>query len=146
MKKRWAMGVVSLLALAFVVGCCPCRKYRRANGVPLVGTQWRLVQLDEQEMADATITLRFDSRHQLEGEACCNSYRADCTAEPGGRLHVEPIRTTRMSCPQLAVESAYLTMLQQVIRYEMDAKMLILSDSLRVRAVFEASQAIPADN
>jgi heat shock protein HslJ len=146
MKKRWAMGVVSLLALAFVVGCCPCRKYRRANGVPLVGTQWRLVQLDEQEMADATITLRFDSRHQLEGEACCNSYRADCSAEPGGRLHVEPIRTTRMSCPQQTVENAYLAMIQQTIRYEMDAKMLILSDSSRVRAVFEASQTAATNN
>lgn len=37
-------------------------------------------------------------------------------------------------------------MIQQTIRYEMDAKMLILSDSSRVRAVFEASQTAATNN
>ena len=96
-----------LLLLAAASACCPCRKYQKLYGAPLVGTRWLLIQLD--------------------GEA-------------GGHLRVGPIASTRMTCPEAQRERAFFAMLRSAVRYELDAKMLILSDSIGVRAVFQAAE------
>lgn len=132
-------------SLAVAAGCCPCRKYQRLYGVPLAGTLWRLVQFDGREVDDpeGRFTLRFDSGQRLSGRSGCNGYEASCRAEPGGRLHVGTLVSTQTACPDAEREEAFLDMLRQAFRYELDARMLILSDSLRVRAVFEAADATP---
>ena len=43
-----------------------------------------------------------------------------------------------MTCPEARREQAFFTMLRSTVRYELDAKMLILSDSIGIRAVFQA--------
>ena len=106
-----------LLLLAAASACCPCRKYQKLYGAPLVGTRWLLIQLDG-----------------------CNRYSASCDAEAGGHLRVGPIASTRMTCPEAQRERAFFAMLRSAVRYELDAKMLILSDSIGVRAVFQAAE------
>jgi|GEM_PF-112237 len=61
-------------------------------------------------------------------------------AEAGGHLRVGPIASTRMTCPEAQRERAFFAMLRSAVRYELDAKMLILSDSIGVRAVFQAAE------
>ena len=69
--------------------------------------------------------------------ACCpcRKYQKLYGAPRGG-----PIASTRMTCPEAQRERAFFAMLRSAVRYELDAKMLILSDSIGVRAVFQAAE------
>lgn len=120
-----------LLLLAAASACCPCRKYQKLYGAPLVGTRWLLIQLDGEEVAnsDGRFSLRFEDAKRLSGRGGCNRYSASCDAEAGGHLRVGPIASTRMTCPEAQRERAFFAMLRSAVRYELDAKMLILSDS-----------------
>jgi len=139
------IGLFLLLALA--AACCPCRKYQRLYGAPLVGTRWLLVQLDGREVAnsDGRFWLRFENTGRLSGRGGCNRYSASCRAEAGGHLRIGQIASTRMTCPEARREAAFFAMLHSAVRYELDAKMLILSDSVGVRAVFEADAGAQRD-
>ena len=131
-----------LLLLAAAVACCPCRKYQRLYGAPLAGTRWLLVQLDgrEADNPDGRIWLRFDGAGRLNGQGGCNRYSAACEAEAGGHLRIGTIAATRMACPESRREAAFFDALLSAVRYELDARMLILSDSAGVRAVFQAAE------
>ena len=54
-----------LLLLAAASACCPCRKYQKLYGAPLVGTRWLLIQLDGEEVANALKIA--GSKHDLVG-------------------------------------------------------------------------------
>jgi len=143
MQLRYLLRpIVLLLLLVAAAACCPCRKYQRLYGAPLVGTRWLLVQLDGQEVAnpDGRFSLRFEDSERLSGQGGCNRYSAACKAEAGGRLSIGGIASTRMTCPEAQREQAFFAMLRSAVRYELDAKMLILSDSTGVRAVFQAGE------
>ena len=137
-------------SVRFVCSCCwpqlrpvcPCRKYQKLYGAPLVGTRWLLIQLDGEEVAnsDGRFSLRFEDAKRLSGRGGCNRYSASCDTEAGGHLRVGPIASTRMTCPEAQRERAFFAMLRSAVRYELDAKMLILSDSIGVRAVFQAAE------
>jgi heat shock protein HslJ len=89
---------------------------------------------------DGRFSLRFEDAKRLSGRGGCNRYSASCDAEAGGHLRVGPIASTRMTCPEAQRERAFFAMLRSAVRYELDAKMLILSDSIGVRAVFQAAE------
>ena len=138
-----------LLLLAAASACCPCRKYQKLYGAPLVGTRWLLIQLDGEEVAnsDGRFSLRFEDAKRLSGRGGCNRYSASCDAEAGGHLRVGPIASTRMTCPAIYIRFTGSGArgfteagLRSAVRYELDAKMLILSDSIGVRAVFQAAE------
>lgn len=131
-----------LLLLAVAAACCPCRKYQKLYGAPLVGTRWLLVQLNGEEVAnpDGCFSLRFEDAKRLSGQGGCNRYSASCDTEAGGHLRIGPIASTRMTCPKAQREQAFFAVLRSAVRYELDAKMLILSDSAGVRAVFQAAE------
>lgn len=131
-----------LLLLAVAAACCPCRKYQKLYGAPLVGTRWLLVQLDGEEVAnpDGRFSLRFEDAKRLSGQGGCNRYSASCDTEASGHLRIGPIASTRMTCPEAQREQAFFAVLRSAVRYELDAKMLILSDSAGVRAVFQAAE------
>ena len=41
------MKLAALAALVMLVAsCCPCRKHRKGDSKPFVGTEWQLVQLN----------------------------------------------------------------------------------------------------
>lgn len=145
MQNRKFIRLVCLLGLlAAAAGCCPCRKYQRLYGAPLVGTQWLLIQLDGREVAnpDGRFSLRFEDAKRLSGQGGCNRYSAACQKEAGGHLRIFQIASTRMTCPEARREQEFFAMLRGAVRYELDAKMLILSDSTGVRAVFQAAEKI----
>jgi len=126
-------------ALIFLSGCCRCRSLQRKFGKPLKQTQWQLVQLDglDRQPAEGLYTIVFTKNGRLEGTAGCNRMQADYEAERNGRLRIGPVAATRMACDD-ATEGLFLRAVQEAVRYELDARMLILSDSSGVRAVFQA--------
>lgn len=86
---------------------------------------WRLVTVDGAEVAyAATIDLSQDGR--ISGQAPCNRYFADLTAElpefrPG------PMGATKMACADLAAEADYLALLGQMELAEVVEAELVLS-------------------
>jgi len=129
-------------ATASVRFVCSCCWPQLRPAAPAASTRWLLIQLDGEEVAnsDGRFSLRFEDAKRLSGRGGCNRYSASCDAEAGGHLRVGPIASTRMTCPEAQRERAFFAMLRSAVRYELDAKMLILSDSIGVRAVFQAAE------
>ena len=102
-----------------------------APAAALEGTEWRLVDIGGQPSpagADSTrhpgFTLLADGR-KVQGSAGCNrmtgTYQLD-----GQKLKFGPLATTRMACPAMQTETAFLKALAATTRYEVSGSSLTL--------------------
>jgi heat shock protein HslJ len=102
-----------------------------APAAALEGTEWRLADIGGQPSpagADSTrqpgFTLLADGR-KVQGSAGCNrmtgTYQLD-----GQKLKFGPLATTRMACPAMETETAFLKALQATTRYEVRGSSLTL--------------------
>ncbi len=101
--------------------------------------QWRLVEMDGTPVT-ASATLDIEPGGVVRGQAPCNGFgfrqSADFPAFQAG-----PIRATKRACPDLPVESAFLSRLQTVDTAEMDDSRLILRTPDGGALVFEQAPA-----
>lgn len=132
-----AAGVILLAAAA---ACCNCRSFQKKNRQPLVGTEWQLVQLGGQAVAPEegkyTITLGEDNR--IAGVGACNRLMGQYTLGEKNALQFGTLASTRMACPGMDTEAAFMQMFDSVTRYDMDGPMLLLLDGDDLKAVFQA--------
>ncbi len=80
----------------------------------LPGTEWRLVEMNGAPVA-ARVTAMLTEDGRVVGQAPCNRF----TAAYSGRwpdLSFAPVASTRMACPDLAVETAFFAALGAVDR------------------------------
>jgi heat shock protein HslJ len=102
-----------------------------APAAALEGTEWRLVDIGGQPApagADSTrqpgFTLLAEGR-KVQGSAGCNrmtgTYQLD-----GQKLKFGPLATTRMACPAMQTETAFLKALEATTRYEVSGSSLTL--------------------
>jgi heat shock protein HslJ len=102
-----------------------------APAAALEGTEWLLVDIGGQPPpagADSTrhpgFTLVADGR-KLQGSAGCNrmmgTYKLD-----GEKLKFGPLATTRMACPAMETETAFLKALEATTRYQVSGSSLTL--------------------
>lgn len=87
--------------------------------------QWRLIDLNG-ERVGPQVTIDLSRPGQVAGQAPCNRYSGPYTGDlpefrPG------PLRVTRMACPELALERAFLEALERVTRAETERDRLILT-------------------
>jgi heat shock protein HslJ len=101
-----------------------------------VDTDWRLVEMDGAPFP-AKATLRIGAAAVL-GKGPCNSYRGSRKGDYPA-LEIAQIAATRMTCPDLALESAYLTRLGGMTEGRIDGDRLILSDGKGGSLVFQAA-------
>jgi heat shock protein HslJ len=112
--------------------------------VALEGTEWRLVDIGGQPSpagADSTrhpgFTLLADGR-KVQGSAGCNrmtgTYKLD-----GDKLKFGPLATTRMACPAMETETAFLKALEATTRYEVSGSSLTLYGADTAVARLEAA-------
>lgn len=95
----------------------------------LEDTPWVLVSGAGIELpGDVSPSATF-SDGRMAGSTGCNRYSATYVLD-GDRLHLDPAIATRMAClpPLDALESSYLTALDNVERWEVDDEILTLSD------------------
>jgi heat shock protein HslJ len=115
-----------------------------APATALEGTEWRLVDIGGQPApagADTTrhpgFTLLAEGR-KVQGSAGCNrmtgTYQLD-----GQKLKFGPLATTRMACPAMETESAFLKALKATTRYEMSGSSLTLYGADTAVARLEAA-------
>lgn len=141
--KRWiaAAFTAALIALA-VSACCHCRAYQRRTQKPLTDTVWQLAQSDGRTVAPEgdTFTIVFSVDGQVSGRGACNRIMGSYSADRKGALTISDLATTRMACPGLARETAFVKMLEGVTHYEMDGPMLMLLSNGELHAVMQARE------
>ena len=115
-----------------------------APAAPLEGTEWRLVDIGGQPSpagADSTrhpgFTLLAEGR-KVQGSAGCNrmtgTYKLD-----GEKLKFGPLATTRMACPAMQTETAFLKALRATTRFEVSGSSLTLYGADTAVARLEAA-------
>ncbi len=109
---------------------------------PLTNTYWKLVSLN-----DEAVETHADQREvhllletgglKVRGFAGCNQFFDDYTVE-GEQLRFEQLASTRMACPHLDEETAFLQALDKVTTYEILGESLELCGEDGMRARFKA--------
>lgn len=109
----------------------PAPPMAAAPTAELEGTAWRLVDIGGQPSpagADSSrhpgFTLLAEG-HKVQGSAGCNRMMGTYALD-GAKLKFGPLATTRMACPAMETESAFLKALGATTRYEVSGSSLTL--------------------
>lgn len=112
---------------------------------PLEGTTWKLAKMEaipaQTIGAEADyFTLQFNAADTLvSGRTNCNSFFGKYELE-GQKLEFENLGMTRMACPEMQYEDAFVKMLDEVDRYEIKGEALKFYDGRKLLAEFRAVQ------
>ncbi|MDE5708771.1 MAG: META domain-containing protein [Alistipes sp.] len=116
---------------------------------PLEGTVWKLTSMEGipaaaiDSEADA-FTLSFDGEEMLAaGRTNCNRFFCNYEAIDG-TLAFGEMGTTRMACPDMEFEEAFVRMLGEVDGFSIDGEELTLFSDGQALASFEAVE-LPVD-
>ena len=140
MKKLF----VAALALAAMTACCG-----GAADATLEGTTWKLSKMEGipataiDGEADA-FTLVFNAADTMvAGRTNCNRFFGKYELK-GKELELKNLGMTRMACPDMQYEDAFVKMLDEVDRFEIKGAELTLFDDHKALAVFKAVEKEPA--
>ncbi len=140
MKFLLRIAVVAGLA-TLMAGCCSCRSYQKKTRRPLVGTEWQLIQLGGETIRPQegcfTVTLAAE-KGQISGVGACNRLSGTYKSDEKRSLKIGPLAATRMACPDLKREQAFIEALESATHYDMDGPMLLILSNGELRAVFQA--------
>lgn len=131
---------ISLLALLMMGGCCACRKGK--NNLPLQGTEWQLMRMMGRDYSfeKGQFTFTFSEQGLFAGRGACNQMGGGFTTSVTGALKFDALTSTRMMCPDQALESEFAALLERVTHYEVDGSLLLLLSNGEMQAVLGAVQ------
>lgn len=131
-------------AVALLVAMTACGGAQK--NAPLEGTMWKLSEMKgipasamEAESDFFTLQLRAADT-MVSGRTNCNRFFGRYTVKDA-RLSFDQMGMTRMACPDMAYEEAFVKMLSEVDRYAVDGKELKLYGDDRHLATFTAVEA-----
>lgn len=134
MKKYFAAAVL-LLGLAACGG---------RHDAKLEGTTWKLSSMEgiPAEAIDREadfFTLEFNAAEKtISGRTNCNRFFGKYETD-GRKLDFENMGMTRMACPEMEYEDAFMKMLDEADRYEIHGSELTLFDDSKKLATFRTS-------
>lgn len=140
MKKIFAAAAL-LLAMTACGG---------SHEIPLEGTTWKLASMEAipASVADAEpefFTLWFDAADTLvSGRTNCNRFFGKYSLE-GRKLEMKNLGMTRMACPDMQYEDAFVRMLDEVNRYGIKDGELTFYAGDRALATFRAAAQAAAE-
>ncbi len=129
------MRLLLLLPAIFGIDACQGDETARAYGAG--DREWTLIEVNEVAF-DARATLRFPAAGKIAGDGPCNSYVATMTV-PYPWFDAGLIASTRLACPALDAEVAFLAALGQATLIEVGGDTLILSNPDGLKMVFTAA-------
>ena len=141
MKKIFAAAAL-LLAMTACGGS-------QKKALPLEGTTWKLAKMEAipAKAVDAEadfFTLQFSAADTLvSGRTNCNRFFGKYELK-GKELELKNLGMTRMACPDMQYEDAFVKMLDEVDRFEIKGAELTLFDDHKALAVFKAVEKEPA--
>lgn len=101
-----------------------------AENLPLLETNWRLVELNGQPVAKAEpgkreihIILKAKD-NRLQGFAGCNTMMGSYELKEGNLIRLKKIVSTRMACDEMATEVAFLKVLELLDNYTISGNIL----------------------
>jgi heat shock protein HslJ len=98
---------------------------------------WTLKELANSPFP-ATATLTFPKAGEVAGAGPCNRYFGAMTATYPA-FTAGPIGSTRIACPELAAEAAFLDALQSATTSQVTEDTLLLTNPAGLRMVFKAT-------
>lgn len=138
--------IAAFALLGAMTACCGSQQC----ALPLEGTTWKLSSMESipadaiQAEADA-FTLLFNAADTLvTGRTNCNSFFGKYELKEG-KLEFGNLGMTRMACPEMEYEDAFVKMLDEVDGYEISGSSLKLLDEKKVVAEFHAEEEKAAD-
>jgi len=117
----WALPAVALSLAA-------CAGSGGTNPASLLGTEWRLVEMDGQILPERpAATLAFTEPGKVAGNGSCNRFFGSVTVS-GEQIGFGQIGATKMACmgPAGQLEPRYFAALQQAQRYEVKNTSLVI--------------------
>lgn len=136
--KRIFFAAMMVATLIMLSGCCACRKGK--NNLPLIGSKWQLVRLMGQDynFDEGQFTFSFDDEGRFSGKGACNQIMGSYTLTEQRAMEFESLSSTRMMCPDAAMESELTKVLDRTTHYEIDGDMLLLLSNGEMQAVLQA--------
>jgi len=125
-----------ITALLTVLSLSACRADEMAYGGP--DRIWTLKQLNGATFP-AAATLTFPKEGEIVGQGPCNRYFGAMTA-PYPQFDAGPIGSTRMACPDMAAETAFLAALDAATQASVLDDTLTLSNADGIEMVFKSTE------
>ncbi len=122
------------LLLTSLTACRADETVRAYGGADQV---WTLKELNGATFP-TTATLTFPKAGEIAGQGPCNRYFG-AMKSPYPWFDAGPIGSTRMACPNLAAETAFLSALEAATVSEVAGDTLILSNTDGLEMVFKSS-------
>lgn len=141
--KKYVACLGAICALA----ACNCH----SGGRTLEGTNWKLSKMagipaSALDGEADFFTLYFDAAEgTVHGRTNCNRFFGAYELKGDG-LELENMGMTRMACPDMEYEDAFVKMLDETDRFAIDGETLTLFDDGRELAVFEAFDPAAGDS
>ncbi|MCX7566776.1 META domain-containing protein [Sulfitobacter sp. F26169L] len=129
--KTFLFAVVLLTALSACKGDETVRAYGGADHV------WTLKELGGATFP-AKATLTFPKAGEIAGEGPCNRYFG-ALKTPYPWFDAGPIGSTRVACPEMTAETAFLAALESATLSEVAGDTLVLSNTEGLVMVFKSS-------
>lgn len=126
--------ILALISLVFLMSACSRDESISKFVDP--SAEYVLIEMDGMPFA-ATATIAFPEQGSVIGQAPCNRYFATQTVSYPW-FSLEGIGSTRMSCPDFALEARFFEALEGMTLAEASGGTLILSDSVGHKMVFTA--------
>ena len=132
--------MIAALTATLLGGCCACRKGK--NNLPLLGTEWQLKRLMGRDYTfdKGLFTFTFNDKGEVAGKGACNRIFGSYTTSKTGALTISGIGSTRMACPDIATETAFIELLERATHYEIDGNMLLILCNGEMQAILQAAQ------
>lgn len=135
------MKLIKVLTIATLVvcvsSCCSCRKNKSA-GVPLIGTKWQTTILDgvNIDAKGESYSLVFGAENNFSGVGDCNRLMGGYTLTKNNGLKVDNnTASTKMMCPDQAMETTFIRTLSSIDSYTIDGQTLMLLSEGNVKIV-----------
>lgn len=113
----------------------------------LVGPTWKLITIqddseDKIRLNDnETYTIKFGPNEGLQGAVDCNSYAANYSAEDGGQLSINAIRSTEAYCGEESHDDTFIGGIQSAKEYEVSSDQLRIGFERYGALIFERIEA-----
>ena len=122
-----SIKLMAAVAAAFLFSMCT------SNSEIPVESNWELEYIYTDGNAveppqDHNATLAFLKDSKIAGDTGCNRFFGEYEAK-GNSLKFGQVGTTRMMCPQMQFENAWMEVINNTDSFEMDKEQMILKDS-----------------
>ena len=134
-----------IFAAAVLLGAMTACGGSQQKALPLEGTQWKLAKMEAipaKAIAaeEDFFTLEFNAADTMvAGRTNCNRFFGKYELK-GQKLEFENLGMTRMACPEMQYEDAFVKLLDEVDGYEIKGEELKFYDDKKLLAEFRAVQ------